>query len=351
MKRLDRYVMVSYLWAFIVATIFFAGMYLMIHFFNKLGSLDRVSATFREYGYSPLEGLARYYGANLPFILVETAPFTILMAGMWAVQQMARRNELVPILGAGVSLRRLALPIILLSFAIVLLYSGVRERVLPDLATERHRMERLYRGNEEQVIKKLRQLRDSKGYLVHVDEYEIDRQEARGVYVLPPDWDLLRDAHGSAESLRYANGRWEPTTANADPVIARFVAETDLTATDLEIEARSLRFLDVQSLRTLVDRFPERSDLRVLLHSHFAYPLGAMVLLFLGLPLVMRTGRRSPFVAAGISLLLSVAFFATQTVLSDLGSRDEVINPVLGVWLPIVIFGSAGLILFELMPT
>jgi lipopolysaccharide export LptBFGC system permease protein LptF len=257
----------------------------------------------------------------------------------------------VPILGAGVSLRRLALPLILSSFVIALLYGGVRERVLPDLSLERHRMERIYKGNDEQVLKSLRQFYDGQGFLIHVESYVVDRQEARGVIVLPPNWDQGVLSHGYAETLQYRDGKWHHDAGNSNQVLQNFLEETDLSPRDLEIESRSLRFLDVQSLRELVQRFPERSDLRVLLHSHFAYPLGSLVLLMLGLPLVMRIGRKSPFVAAGVSLLLSVLFFAVQTVLNDLGTRDVFINPVLGVWLPIVLFGSAGLILFELMPT
>ena len=101
----------------------------------------------------------------------------------------------------------------------------------------------------------------------------------------------------------------------------------------------------------VIERYPDRSDLRLLMHAHFAYPLGVVVLLLLGLPLVLKATRRTPFVAAGVSLLLSVAFFATQTVLQDLGGRGEILNPVLGAWLPIILFGAIGLLLFETMGT
>ena len=49
--------------------------------------------------------------------------------------------------------------------------------------------------------------------------------------------------------------------------------------------------------------------------------------------------------------MLSILFFATQTIMQDLGGRDEILNPVLGAWLPIVIFGAVGALLFETMST
>jgi len=144
-------------------------------------------------------------------------------------------------------------------------------------------------------------------------------------------------------------GGWESV---ADPAASTApLTETGLHPRDIEIESRRLLFLDVSELRRLIARYPDRSDLRLLLHAHFAYPAGVMVLLLMGLPLVLKPTRRTPLTAAGVSLLLSMAFFATQTVLQDLGGRDEILNPVLGAWLPIVVFGSLGLLFFETMST
>lgn len=351
MKLLDRYVLKAFLGAWLVASVFFAGMYLVIHFFSKLDGIDDVAQAFREQGYSPVEGFARYYGSNIPFILVETAPFTILMGGMWTMQQMARRHEIVPVMVSGVSVKRLCLPVILAALAVAFVYAGLREQALPELASERHRMERLARGDSDRVLTGLRQIRDGRGTLIHIGEYSIELQEARRVYVIPARPLDAGGPFGYLERIRREKDRWVSGEGETDGVADWFLRGTDLAPRDIEIESKGLRFLDVATLRELLVKFPGRSDLRALLHSHFAYPLGAVLLLFLGLPLVIRAGRGSPFVAAGASLILSVVFFAVQTVMFDLGVRDEILNPVLGVWLPVVLFGSAGLVMFELMPS
>ena len=348
MKRLDRYILGSFLVAWTAATTFFAGMYLVIHFFNKIGGMDDAAQAFEAAGLGAVRGLGLYYLLNLPFVMVQTAPYTVLMGAMWSAQQMARRNELVPVLIAGVSLRRLALPMLLAGFTLSLLFAGVREEVLPAIATHRHNIERIHKGKDANVIKRIRLIPGANGETLHIREYDVPDKAAYGVNVLP--------AAGSSVERAYfervwwgGDGEWQQPSGEAAPI--ERLRASGLHPKDIEIESRRLLFLDVSELRRLIDRYPDRSDLRLRLHAHFAYPVGVMVLLLMGLPLVLRTTRRTPFMAAGVSLLLSIAFFAVETVLQDLGGRDEILNPVLGAWLPIVLFGAIGLVLFENMPT
>ena len=355
MKRLDRYLLSGFFWAWLAATVFFAGMYLIVHFFNKLGDMDEATEAFRANGMDPVMGYARYYGSSLPFIMVETAPFTILLGGMWAVQLLARRNELVSAATTGVSLKRLALPLFIAGFIVALIYGGVRERVLPELARERQSLERMAKGSDQQVLRDLRFQTDSKGHLLHIHEYTPTTRRARGVYVFKEQGhDAGTGKPAFIQAMHYddSQSRWVATGTIEGDSANLFLAATDLNPEDLEVESRSLAFLDVRDLQRLLQRSPERTDLRVLLHSHFAFPLAPLVLLLLGIPLVMRTDqRRTPYMAAGVGLLLSIAFFAAQNIMAEMGSRNELLNPVLGVWLPIVLFGSVGLILFETMST
>jgi lipopolysaccharide export system permease protein len=267
---------------------------------------------------------------------------------MWAVQQMSRKNELVPVLVAGISFRRLSVPVLAAGFLLSLLFAGVRESVLPKIAEERHRVERLFKGkaNESPSIRPP-QIRDAEGRIWHIREYEIATKTARGLNIVVGGLEAKPRRHW--EAVRWEGGRW--IVVAGDPGDETVLIETKLTPRDIEIESRSLLFLDVGDLRRMINRYPHRSNLRLLLHAHFAYPLGTMVLLLMGLPLVLRAARKTPFVAAGVSLLLSIAFFAVSSVMQDLGGRDEVLNPVLGAWLPIILFGAVGLILFETMRT
>ncbi|NRA97590.1 MAG: LptF/LptG family permease [Planctomycetes bacterium] len=347
MKRIDRYILGSFFSAWVASFVFFTGMYLVIHFFNKMGDLADAAESFERAGWSPVQGLCLYYALNLPFVMGQTAPYTVLMGAMWAAQQMATKNELVPVLVAGISFRRLATPILVAGFVLALLFAGVREGLLPTIAAERHKVERIYKGKERDVIKRIRLIPGRSGETIHIGEYDVAKRVAYNVDVMLP-----RDVEGDRvrfAAVSWGADGWEQT--DGEPASIEALRATGLRPRDVEIESRGLLVLDVTDLRRLIDRYPDRSDLRLLLHAHFAYPVGVVVLLLLGLPLVLKSTRRTPFVAAGVSLMLSVAFFATQTVLQDLGGRNELLNPVLGAWLPIILFGTVGVLLFETMST
>lgn len=353
MKRLDRYVLGLFVSGWSVATVFFVGMYMLIHFFNKAARLSNAVESFNANGMSAFVGFARYYGYNIPFILVMSAPFTVLMGAMWAAQHMARRNELVPTLISGVSFRRLSTPLLVAGFLIALCYTGVKEEVLPAIAGERHRMERIFRGRTQEVLQRLHLIRDGRGNEIYIRSYELIQQVATDVYVIPSGdgrahWRL--GAMAFQEDGAQGAG-WYPVPGTETKGEFPLPIPTDLRPLDLEIETRALLYLDVGDLKRMIKRYPNRGELSLLLHDQYAYPLSVVVLMLMGLPLVLRMTRRSAFVAVGTSLLLSIAFLAVQRILHHLGAEGQVLNPLLGAWLPIILFGALGILLFETMAT
>ena len=348
MKRFDRYILGVFGISWAVSMVFFLGMYVVIHFFNRMRSLESVNATFRSAGITPFQGFVTYYALNAPFIAVLMLPFTILMGAMWTVQHMGRRNEIVPILSAGVSLKRMILPLLVAAFLMSLLAAGLRERVLPDLALARDRYGSLIRGRDSHEMSRLPIIKDGAGRRFCVGSYDVVARVARMVSLL--------HTTSKAEALVYDEAGpqgpgWYPLPGTDVQGDARVFLETDLIPLDIEVQTRSLLHLDVPGLRRLIARDPGRPRLQVLLQSLYAYPLGALILLLLGLPLALRTERRSPFIAAGMALLLSIVFFAAQSIASEVGAKGELLSPILAAWLPIVVFGALGLILFESMRT
>ncbi len=354
MKKIDRYILGGFLLAWAAAVIFFIGMYLLIHFFNKAGDLTETAQDFERAGFKPFAGFCRYYALNIPFVVVEILPYTVLMGGMWAAQQMSRRNELVPVLAAGVSFRRLALPLLVAGFVIGLAFAGVNEVILPLLAPERHRMEMVVKGKSGVNLKDLDLLTDERGHVLNIREYDVRRDTAYGV--------TFRTAGNPAaeglfaEAMRYdpegpRGPGWYPLPETILEGAAEGPLPTDLVPHDIEIAARQLLYLPVEDLKRLLERHPGRANLEIVLYGHYAYPLRTLVLLLIGLPLVLRSSRKTAYVAVGLSLLVSVGFFSVLSVVQELGRRGELLNPLLGAWLPIILFGALGLLVFETMST
>lgn len=354
MKRIDRYLIGVFSLSWSISLVFFLGMYFVIHFFSRMKGLTDSVEAFQEAGLGATRGFLVYYLVNAPFILVEVLPFSVLMAGMWTLQYMARRNELVPVVTSGVSFKRLCVPMLIMGFALSLVFTVVREEALPDLADKRQRMERLVRGDQELVLEDLMPVPDGKGYLFHMAEYYVHRRMARTVSVLDAEEPGARLATAEAVVFRPDGPRgsgWYPLQDARVTGRVELFQETDLTPRDIRSESSTALYMSVSDLDRMLERHPERLHLRVLKHAGYAYPLSTLILLLMGLPLVLRGHRRSPYVAAGLSLLLSVTFYAVQNVLQDMGARGDLPDPLVAAWLPQLVFGSAALVLFETMPT
>jgi lipopolysaccharide export system permease protein len=351
MTRIDRYVLRQFLIGLASAFVFFLGLYLVIHFFNRLGRVSEIARNFREAGWDPVLGFFRYYGVGIPFIAAEFLPFSVLAASMWCGQTLSKHNEITAALVAGVSTQRLGLPMLAAGLAMGAGFAAVQETVLPELAPLRHEVEQIARGRGDQTLRGLDLLRDGRGRLVSIQRYDVATDTAHQVLIREPGNPLAPGLE--FDSIRWRargdRGEWFATVRGADGGETEVVVPIDLEPQDVRIATRALAHLPAEELRRILERSSERTEVRVLLHAHYVYPFRALVLLLVGLPLVLWPRRGSPTMAVGMSFILSIAFFAVQNVAAELGRRAELLPPDLAAWFPIFLFGTCGVVAYSKM--
>ena len=102
MKLLDRYLLNELVGPFL----FGVGVVLMLFegsvIFQVLNTLDQRAS---------LWGLARVLLFKVPYLMVWSAPVATLFASAFAINRLGRDNEITCIRSAGVSVRRICLPI------------------------------------------------------------------------------------------------------------------------------------------------------------------------------------------------------------------------------------------------
>lgn len=344
MKLLDRYIIRQFLVALGSAVVFMIGLYLLLHFFSHMKDLSK--ATFSAEGYSTFTGLCTYYAVHLPFMVVLFGPYAILFAGMFTLHQLEQQNELTPIYAVGIGRLRVCMPVLLAAVVLAVGLVAVRELAVPSLSRDMERMHRLLKGREEWKDEDVPLLTDSRGNVFHVQgEWDGKRRVLRDVYIQRSGDSTSIRAGDLAWSGNGAQGRWTPSRS-IDAATFDFRRDTDLTPHD--VEARRSKFrLSFEQLREMVRKRPDRRDLQVLMHTHITYAFTPLVLLLMGLPLVMRGRNRNVFIGLGICLVLSLAYFAVSQFLQRMGTDGDVINPMLGAWLPVILGGALGLVLYE----
>jgi lipopolysaccharide export system permease protein len=83
----------------------------------------------------------------------------------------------------------------------------------------------------------------------------------------------------------------------------------------------------------------ESVNVSVFLHGRLVRPLTSLILLCLSLPLVLSGEGRNMFINLGLSLGTSALFYGTSFMVNYLGG-SKVLSPELSAWIPIIAFGS-----------
>ncbi len=87
------------------------------------------------------------------------------------------------------------------------------------------------------------------------------------------------------------------------------------------------------------------TDLLVSLHHRFAAPTACLVFIILGTPLAIRIRRSGRGISLGVTIALAFIYYALMVFGHGMG-KNGIIPPFWGVWLPNLLLGGIGLLLF-----
>ncbi len=363
--RLDRYVASHFLRSYLLAMLLMTGLFMVI---DMASNLDDYLESWEDGSSAPASVLLVYYGLNLPYLFLQVAPFITLLAGMFTVAKLLKAREVTAVLGAGISARRMLLPVFLGGLLLGVGMFFLREAVGLGIARDRdaardvlveHRFEEHY---EDVAV-----IEDS-GSLVFLNEFV-----PRPADGSPPRIERLtaiRRTSGQMGSGRYVrvdadraiwNGSgWDlegGVRATIDPdgdgvsqdeAIKTlegyaFTPELALTYRRAKEAPLELSFSEVQEL---MRRDPDDNSYQTLWHYHLTFPLANLLLLLVGIPLMFNyeRGRSTDRIAVGG--LLCVFYYSADFVFRTLGVKGQ-LSPLLSAWIPVLVFGSLGIMLYD----
>ena len=355
--RLDLYVGQLFVSSYATALLLVVGLFWLL---DMAGHLDEFLEPWPDGREPPTRLIVSYYALNMPYLFLQVAPFVTLVAGMFVVNRLLRNNEIVAALGAGISAHRLLLPI----FVGGILAGGgmfaVREWVARSVAEKRDALlDRLMNKRDEQVFEELC-LRDLHGNFLRFGEIRpqsgvatdfaaimrrSNKRDEVSVVASRATWKddhwLLEDGRqffigASQESAEVATF-WEPGFTPA-------IGLTFRRARDNPLE------LSFGEVAELMRRDPDNVVFRTLWQYHLTFPLASLVLLMVGIPVLLGYERGRGTERTALGGVLCLFYFGTDFVFRSLGLGGAV-TPILASWMPILFFGSLGIVLYDSMRT
>jgi lipopolysaccharide export system permease protein len=358
--RLDRYVGTHFAASYALV----AG--LLVGLFIVLDAASHLEGWMEESSDGPpatLLQVLKYYSLSLPYIVLQVAPFATLMAAMFTVNKLLRKNEIAPILSAGVSAHRTLLPVYLAALLMATTMIGLREVSGRWIAGSRDSLYHQLEERQEEVEYHGVIVRNLDGSWAILERYLPDAREGPTVFGLTvklredgrftkieAPWARWEGGHWRlldglrTELVRDAEVRSAPVSVLEGVDLSPDLVETYRRAKGAPME------LTLGEVSTLLQREPDQPAWATLWHYHLTFALANLILVLVGVPLMFNHERSRGTERLALGGLLCVFYFALDFVLRTLGLNGSV-SPVLASWAPVLAFGTVGVFLTEAMRT
>ncbi|MBJ7325877.1 MAG: LptF/LptG family permease [Chthoniobacterales bacterium] len=364
MQILDRYLLKRVLQPFLYCVVGFVSIWLVF-------DLSENAPAFIE-NKAPLSLLVEFYVLRAPEIILMSLPVGFLLALLYALTQMSRRNEIISMLCAGRSIIRLLMPLflfglVLTGIATAFNYSmaphagAVKKEILTDLrkkgdVNRKALRGHLYRNREDRRFWFISRLNPSieRFAWVQIIQEDADGDLQRNYYA-----DDARYDHATKTWL-LTNGKLVDFNKQGDVTKQEWFQKLELpnfSETPWRISSSVLdpNFLSVPELQeylrynnhfTVARLAPYRTQL----DYRWALPWGCFIAALISGPLGIVYSRRGIMGSITMAIGLFFLLILGSSLFLALGKGDR-IDATLAAWGPVVFFGGIGLLMLWMRTT
>ena len=355
MRILDRYVLQKFLLPFVYCFLGFIAIWFIFDLSDNLPDFLQGKAGF--------DVLLEYYRSQISEIIVISLPIGALLALLYSLTAMSRSNEIISMLGAGVSVTRVLVPLIAVGLVLTAITGYFNYENAPHAAMIKKRMLRdIKRGKKTEVglsghlYRNREDLRTWFSRKVYVDgqrlsDVQIVQQDADGNII--KQW-YARDAYHNDVTKSWNLQRARYVEIDLEGKISKSEMHDEMeipgwreTPWRIASSVMNPDYLSVPELNDYLafnKDFPEvrLAPYRTQLQYRWALPWVCLVVVFIAAPLGIVYSRRGILggVAAAIGLFFSLVFFSSLFVALGKGNR---ISPWLATWGPMAVYFLIGL--------
>ncbi|MFB6290200.1 MAG: LptF/LptG family permease [Candidatus Bipolaricaulia bacterium] len=309
---------------------------------------------------------------KVPAFLGFALPIALVVSTFIILARLINNQEILAFQLGGYSLKRIAFPIIIIGLLVSFGAFGVNNYLVP-WANHEYRKE-IYRITKNSPLPQIQSdlfFKDPSGRIIYVGRYNEEKSRIEDVLIFnsngldfpgldtPKDYpELLSSQSGklTKDGWVLSEGRLvgleESGKVSYSMKFDELRVRVDSALENLVFGSRKTNEMGVLELRRnarAADKAGKaEAKLEFAFHSRFSQSLAALVFVLFSASLSLLLRHRSK--AVGILLaLLSVGGYQGVLLWAKSSARQGVIQPALGAWLPDIIFGSLGLVLFLLL--
>ncbi|MBN2830527.1 MAG: LptF/LptG family permease [Candidatus Cloacimonetes bacterium] len=353
MKILDNYMAKEFIKTYLVILTAFFTIFIVIDVIDNLPKLIRAGAS--------IDQSAVYYLLRIPQLFILTSPITVLLAGLFMMNGLAKYNESVAVRSAGIGIKRMVLPILGIGFLIFLANLVIADRLLPLAESKREYFYKVVIKKQTLEDKKIRSKihyigHDQSFYYIGYFNGYINQMKVVDITRFSPKTGEITEKISAAKAL-WKDDYWLfldcdiRTFKDKKPVSFNHYANTKLSFVDVTpkdfvqrtSKTMSMNYFElldyINSRKKVGDEYLEEL---VDLYTKITYPLSNFIILLFCVPAAStntRSKKKGWVFLSGI--LICLVYLSTLRICQSLG-YNEVLPPWLAAWLPNFIFFSLG---------
>lgn len=330
-------------------------------------TIDYVSNLRRFDGAPPLN-IVMFYWYYLPWIVQIMIPIVLLLASMFSIGKLAKNSELIAMKAAGVNLRQLTFPLLVIGALLSLgsFYGG--EWLLPKANYSRRLIQDNLKNPKATTIERIHGIREFRRNFYYFGnpntiyvfgEFSTSPQRTRNVSRERFRKNRITERITAQEMLydstgwSFVNGTIRKFTDSTASVAAfDTLRDPVLKATPIDMVARikvkeELSYWELKGFMEAAQKRGEKVQKYMgELEFKVALPFMNFIVILLGIAITARAGRRGSAMLFGIGLLLMFSYWIISR-LAIVFAQNGHFPTLLGAWIGNIIFFILGLVLFR----
>ena len=339
-KQIDRYILQFFFVSLFVVIVAIGSTIIVINMVEELRD-------FIDHDV-PLSGIIEYYTYFGGWVIKSFFPVFVLLAALFSVSILARKNEILAMKASGLSLYRISAPLLLATLLLSVGHFYYNEYLFPPanqkrLEIKEFTIEKRSKQRYQHVNNIYRQIEP--GYFYTIASFNVERSEGSDLKIYRTDNNRLSQII-TASNIIYRDNKWQARKGilrNFESSSGETYAEfAIMELPDIQEKPRDLskkmgkpEDMGLMELKKYIDLMKrtggpyvrESIDLKI----KYAYPLASFIVLLISIPFASNPRRGGIAVSFAVGALIALLYFVLFRVLQSAGYNEK-LPALVSVW-------------------
>ncbi len=359
---IDRYVLASFLFYFMMLLLTFVAIFHIFEFFQLLSDIIRNGIG--------IDTILQYHFWLTPRLIYDFTPIGVLAAVLVVFAILTKHNEITAFKACGISAHRLTIPILVACLGLSAGLFAFDHFWVPDADRRQDQLRSIIKGKPPQTylhperkwvntehnrIYNYEYFDPASRVMSGVNIYEIDPgpfRLKRHIFAKRARWDA------ALEKWEFQNGWYvdikNTRTTGFDAFTSKYFPELGESPAYFMQEAKQSRQMNFRELQVYIADLQHKGfdtvSLQVQLNKKFSVPMFAFIMAMVSIPFAFLAGNRGAMAGVGVSLALAISYWSVDKLFEQVGALGQ-LPPAMAAWSPDVLFSLAGLYFLVRMRT